>query len=375
MTYLVNDAVPAGTPAVHALIVAVGEYPFLEDGAQTPPRIDTANMGQLVSPPVSALRMAEWLMKDLRPRGAKCASVDVLCSGKAPFRNSKGKAATPERATLANVRAAVNRWFSLAHSHPDNVALFYFCGHGVTSGAVDSLLLEEFGSDPLDPFTSGAVDASAFSDGMRKCKAVNQLFLFDACRTAPEAYLRDFGAARGVPLVSAAAHTGLGQINQACIWASELGLPAYGRINDQSVFTEAFLRSVKGASAERDPLTGDWLVQCSRLAAGMDAYVKRILGQQRQFVTATRMTLGFPLHVLNAPPLVPVQVSCAPPARTPQIELRCDSGDKRPAGEADAWYLDLPYGSYKFEAHEGPNLRDTQQCPASPPAAVVVVNV
>ena len=375
MTYLLNNAVKEGAPGVHALIIAAGEYPFLDGGSQTPPKIDTADMGQLISPPLSALRMADWLMKDLRPRGAQCATVDVLCSGNAPFRTRKGRRTTPERATLANVRAAVNRWFTLASSHPDNVALFYFCGHGVTSGAVDSLLLEDFGGDPLDPFNSGAVDATAFSDGMRKCKAANQLFLFDACRTAPEVYLRDFGAARGVPLVSAAAHAGLGQVNQACIWASELGLPAYGRIDDQTVFSEAFLRSVKGASAERDPLTGDWLVQCSKLAVGMDAYVKRILGRQRQFVTATRMTLGFPLHTLEAPPLVPIQVSCFPPVRTPQIELRCDSGDKRAAGPADAWHLDLPYGSYTVDAHEGPNLRDTQVCPANPPAAIIVVQV
>jgi hypothetical protein len=375
VTYLLNDAVPAGTPAVHALIVAVGEYPYLENGAKKPPRIDTASMGQLASPPVSAARMAEWLIKDLRPRGAKVATVEVLCSGKSSFRDSKGKKVTPERATLANVRAAVNRWYQLADTNPDNIALFYFCGHGVTSGAVDSVLLEEFGSDPLDPFNSGAVDATAFSDGMRKCKAVNQLFLFDACRTAPQTYLRDFGAVRGVPLVSAAPHTGLGQINQACIWASELGLPAYGRIGDQTVFTEAFLGSVKGASAERDPGTGDWLVQCSRLVAGMEAYVKRILGQQRQFVNATRMTIGFPLHVLNAPPVVPIQVSCAPLARMPQIELRFSNGQTRPPGQASAWHLELPYGNYKVEAHEGANLRDTQDCPASPPSALVVVNV
>lgn len=375
MTLLVNSPTAGGGVAVHALVVAVGEYPHL-DGGIHPPAIDTADMGQLTSPPQSAAALCNWLLSSLNPKVGQFASLDVLCSGAATFIDSAGAAVVPERATLQNLRDAVVRWYAKLASNSDNIGIFYFCGHGVTSGAVDSLLLEDFGSNGLDPFSAGAVDANAFIDGMRKCPAQNQLFLFDACRTAPDTYLREYGTQRGVSLVSAAPHTGLGH-NQIALWASGLGLPAYGRQGKPSVLLEAFLSSVKGASAVLDLVTADWDVQCAKLAEGMNAYVGRILGKTRQFVTAVRLSHGFPLHVLTGLPIVPVEVACKPQHRAPAVELRCTSGDMRPVGHSGVWHLDLPYGAYQVDAHDGNGgaILDTKPCLANPPLGQVVVTV
>jgi hypothetical protein len=367
----------AGKAEIHALVIGVGDYPYLEDGA-IPPRIETAEMGQLSSPPFSAAAISEWLLRSLSPRqDAVLASVDVLCSGEAEFKDHHGEQVMPEPATLPNVRAAVKEWYRRLNTSPENIGFFYFCGHGLTSGDVDSLLVQEFGEDEHDPFSVGAVDATAFIDGMRKCAAKRQLFLLDACRTAPETYLREFGPHRGVPLISATAHAGLGQVNQVVIWGSELGLPAYGRKGKPSVFLEAFLSSVRGASAVRDLDTADWEVQCAKLAEGMNAYVSRIIGKQRQFVTPGRLSSGFPLHVIDGVPIVPVEIACKPKTRAPEVELRCNSGHTRPPGINGNWHLDLPYGNYQVDAIEastGAHL-DTQPCPANPPMASVIVSV
>lgn len=372
LTLLVDKPVQHDQPAIHALVIGAGAYPYLEDGV-TPPLIDSAGMGQLTSPPISAAKLCEWLRTSLRPVDAVLSTIDVLCSGDAVFTDADGQRVLPERATLHNVRAAVHRWFARVNASSDNVALFYFSGHGVTSGDVHSLLMEDFGSDPMDPF-SGAVDANAFVDGMRKAVARNQLYLFDTCRTAPETYLRDY-LYRGAPLVNPAANAAYGKLNQVVWWASDLGLPAFGRQGSATVFLDAFLESVKGASAVRDLERDAWLVQAAKLAEGMNTYIARVIGKQRQHVTSGRGSFGFPIHALSGDPIVPVEVACKPQSRAVEVELRCSSGHSRGPGVTGVWHFELPYGTYEIHALQGQDVIDTQPCPANPPIASVVVRV
>jgi len=362
---------------VHVLLVAVGDYPHLEGGSSTERFNGLRGVGQLSSPPVSARVMVEWLRNDFVPYQGKLASVEVLCSGTESFVDDDGIKVVVERATLPQLRAAVARWHARGNVSEDDTLVFMFCGHGVASGAISSLLLEEFGDNSLDPFSTGAVAADDFITGMRSCKALNQLFLLDACRYIPIDYQDEFGESTGVPLVKGVAHSNLGRSRQVCIWASKLGNSAYGRPGYPTIFTDALLASMRGASARQDEATDAWVVQGTALAEGINEFVKRSEAANKQFATPGMMTEGFPLHVLAGPPIIPVNVVCKPANRYGTVDLRCGPGDYTASGLLGPWHLELAHGSYSMTAHPmgKEEVIATRLCIASPPGTLVLMQV
>lgn len=375
MTLLTHQRQFGHQPEVHALVIGVGDYRHLEGGNRRK-LVPTGGMGQLDSPPISAAKFCRWLINDMRPQGRVLGSVDVLCSGPAHFVDADGHQVTPDRATMRQVKKAAARWYAAAKSHPDNLAIFYFCGHGVSSGDVHSLLLEDFGADQLDPFNSGAIDAEAFMDGLRQNDARSQLFLLDACRTVDHQSFGHLGAQRGTPIISGAAHANLGTIHQAALWATALGLQAYGRTVQESLFMEAMLASMNGAGSMQDVNDGSWVIQPDMLKRGIDFLIQRTYGTQVQYATLDRLVQGFAVHVLPGNPVVPVKVSCRPANKTDETELRCSSGDIRLAGPSHPWHLDLPHSSYTFEAVSGlRGVVDTKSSHTAPPWTVVALDV
>lgn len=377
MTLIVDRPVPDAQPAVHVLIVAVGDYPHLADGSSGKKFEKHAGMGQLSSPPISACRVADWFRTEYTPYQSQLATVDVLCSGDQPFLDDAGNKIVVERATLINLRTAVTTWHARGNLTEHDTLIFYFCGHGVTTGAVSSLLLEEFGSQPLDPFSTGAVDAGGFMSGMQTCKALNQLFLLDACRSVPTDYLLNFGDIRGVPLVNSPKHKNLGVSRQVCIWASQLGQAAYGRPGLGTIFTDAWLAAMRGAGARQDSNTFNWVIQGTTLTEGINEFIKRSEGANKQFATPGLMTIGFPIHVLHGLPMVPVNVVCKPAAESPHVDLSCDPGALKASGLIGPWHIELQHGVYHVTANatlDGKVL-DTQQCLAVPPVALVAMNL
>lgn len=375
MTLLTHRGRSGHAPEVHALVIGVGDYSYLE-GGNRPTFVHTGGMGQLDSPPISAAKFCRWLMNDMRPQGKTLGSVEVLCSGPAHFVDDAGHQLTPDRATMSNVKMAAARWYAAVNSHPDNLAIFYFCGHGVSSGDVHSLLLEDFGSDQLDPFNSGAIDAEAFMDGLRQNNACSQLFLLDACRTVGHQAFGQYGTQRGTPIISGAPHANLGTIHQAALWATALGFKAYGRTAKESLFMEAMLASMNGAGSMQDVNDGSWVIQPDMLKRGIDFFVQRTAGTQIQYATLDRHVQGFAVHVLAGDPVVPVRVNCRPADKTDETELRCSSGDIRKAGPSYPWHLDLPHSQYTFEAVSGlGGIVDTKTSHTTPPWTVVALDV
>src|SRR5690348_1004793 len=125
MTAIHDDA--SSQPRTHALLIGVGHYPYLPGGGATT-TATTLGLGQLASPPISAVRLAHWLINEFNNAQAPLGSVELLVSP------APGGALPPwpaEGATLANVRAAYKRWLARCDLNPGNLALFYYCGHGV----------------------------------------------------------------------------------------------------------------------------------------------------------------------------------------------------------------------------------------------------
>ena len=186
-------AAPIGTGA-HALIVGISEYPYLSDGSAPPAERARENggLGQLEVCALTAARIFDWLRTAGEIAGAPVASCRLLLSPRATER------AEVDRLTGGNygatnfttMRDAIEAWAQDIHggsgSADDNVALFFFTGHGVEHASSQAILA----SDVLNPraVNSGAGRAFSVEALTRSVKTYGidrGLFLIDACRDAP----------------------------------------------------------------------------------------------------------------------------------------------------------------------------------------------
>ena len=167
--------------ALHALIIGVGDYPHLPGGTGTTTQADLG-LGQVSTPVPSALAVCNWASTEYGNAAAPLGSIELLISARDPYDVPLGGISV-DRATEANVRDAVQRWLQRADRNPGNIALFYFCGHGVEKDN-QYLLLEDYGANQYQP-TEASIDLNGFHTGMLSCKAGTQLFFADACRQVP----------------------------------------------------------------------------------------------------------------------------------------------------------------------------------------------
>ncbi|HVK14220.1 MAG TPA: caspase family protein, partial [Gemmataceae bacterium] len=197
-------------PRLHALVVAVGGYPYLKGPQST---VEGRRFG--LSPLTTTLHtgryIAEWLtgglpgfplpeyklsgLKLKNPKGyhnpdIPLGTVEVVQSpappdpADAPSKLTRldGKSVDIGPATMAGIDAAFNAWYARCHARADNVALFYFAGHGLGIPPAQFLLASDFQHpQKIDPWEN-AIDFTRLRLGMWKCQARTQLFFVDACR-------------------------------------------------------------------------------------------------------------------------------------------------------------------------------------------------
>lgn len=175
----------------HVFIVGVGEYPCLVGGKGTLLE-DTMGLGQLSSPPVSAAALASWFLGRQGHSGAAVgfnnpdaplATVEMLLSPAQSYAGP-GLAEVPvAAATHANIVQSFKLWKDRVAAHDGNVAVFYFCGHGV-KGVNDYLLPSDFGAlNPNNPWGE-AIDIKITAEAMRRLSSGPLYFFIDACRKA-----------------------------------------------------------------------------------------------------------------------------------------------------------------------------------------------
>jgi hypothetical protein len=241
--------------ATHVVLIGVGDYPYLKGGAQRRRLFEHhENMGQLRSPPHSVIALANWFASHLANPDRPLGSLEVLVSG-GPAAYSlpgKQKKLRLQTADIGTLEVALKAWADRCDRNPDNLAVFYFCGHGVASGQEQSLLLQDFGHDAGSPFRD-ALAFSQFRVGMRSRRVRNQCFFVDACRSVSETYLLQYGQNFvGMPVISSALTAVLPGTQSQVFFASELGSAAYGRDGRPSVFAEGLLAALNGMAASQD---------------------------------------------------------------------------------------------------------------------------
>lgn len=354
--FLVHHSKTEGLPATHALVIGVGAYPHLNGGAGTLTG-DHEGMEQLTSPPISARRVAEWLIRWLTYPAKPLASVSLLLSEEPPqpFTNPATGADYPVAlATGANVSDAIEAWKARGDEDADgrNRLLFYFCGHGISEGTAMALLLRDFGENDNNSL-HGALDFGQLHLGMDRSKGRQQVFFVDACRATSDTLIQGLGHAGRVPIRPGRPPVGLGGRETPIYYSTLAGQEAYGRTGAPSPFTEALLVGLDGAGS--DDAEGDWRVDTTQLKKAIDFFTNKALeaGAQLVQVPANGALSTFELHHLSCQPRVPVYVSCKPEEAQALALLRCITQgqpptERLPAGEV--WELRLTAGQYQFRA-------------------------
>lgn len=353
MTVLIDDGLP--DPGTHVLFVGVGHYPFLKDGGAANPFAMPMGMGQLSSPPFSVQEMAEWFMDTaggFNNSERPLRSLQVLCSANVAvtLNGASGNPITIDRARMPAVNRAVLDWMVRAGRNPDNLAVFFYCGHGLAFGeAENALLLEEFGGNAANPMADAIAFDSMRLGVMRHCAAKNQMHLIDACRTPPSRdFLEAYGhKATGEPIATAGLSRELRDKIAPVYFATGLASAAYGLTGQSSLFTQGLLQSMRGpASRDKDD---HWEVQVPALAEGINKCVASMSFQaQPQYCQPRDTGQELMLHRLRSEPEVIVKVFTRDQALLPQAvlahigELNQTRVERRPM--PTPWWVTLPAG-------------------------------
>lgn len=376
MTYLKKPVRGDTQPGIHVLLIGVSNYFHLPGGKKTP-FPEGAGFQPLDAPDFSCRKLGDWFSQErLAHPTLDIKSIDLLASnvkfGLHPDR------VTVDVPTFANVQAAVDRWFTLGNLSPDNLLIFYFCGHGLQQGvASHSLLCADFGSLSNNPFAH-AVHYEGLEAGMRTCAAKQQVYLLDICRRTDQEIDRKFSGP-GSALVGRLAPMDSTDVAQSVIWATSGGREAWGRDRSPSAFAEAFIKSFDGAAATTHSRMNGMFATPKSISTATAAWIdaKREIQQEPQL--SQPVGQNFILHKFDTFK-VPVFVRCDPNERTEEADLSCWQENRRVKGRSggrgyDYWHVDLPQGTYTFRAELEDLVIETSQMMIYPPLIPVFIEV
>lgn len=363
-------AADAATPAcrTHALVIGVGEYPHLLDGGG-PPALMALGLGQLTSSVKSAQEIVDWLLTSFTNEKRPLASIELLLSpgcytpsdAAADKLGIAHRTVVPvERATLANIQAAFNRW--LARCNHDrqidpaigdaigDAALFFFSGHGLEK-EVSLLLPEDFGAEPNAPL-AGCIDLTTTHRRMGQCKADLQCYFIDACRETPMELL----TSQDKPGVALKGDTGDPfLLRDAPIYqASAEGRQAFGPPGKSSYFTQQLIICFNGLGADRK-INGRWRITSQSLVTGVKEAINRLPLVKGKRVTCDcgngKSSFTRDLHFAMDPVPALVKVICLPfdAQALADLYLEDKAGQlrQRPQRAATVWVEEVIAGTYR----------------------------
>jgi hypothetical protein len=369
---LVFEDKAVGGPATHVLIIGVGDYPHLPGGGSSTKAKFDAGMEQLSSPPESARVFADWFISRFSNDRRPLATVELLIGDKnrryqVPERN--GVAAHEKltgRAGLKDITGAAIRWKARGDEHPDNLLIFYFCGHGLSQGEEFAVVASDYGGDASLPL-KGLIDIPKFLVRMSDCAATDQCFFFDACREADDTLVHaDFDGSALVQKTSAPT----GGLKQCVYYSTLYGKSAHGKKGQPSFYTKAVLHALNGPAAENS--TGVWRVNSVRMFEGISHMMVQFAEPDyyRVQFPQSGSQIMFDLHTLPGKPELPFLIGFAghqgpspPPSviglkfsqnasemasfpeTTPPLARRCEWKDRH----FETW---LPLGLTAFELHK-----------------------
>ncbi|MFD4637864.1 caspase domain-containing protein [Lentzea sp. NPDC058436] len=281
-------------PRTHAFVVGVGDYPYCADfdgdGALASA---VRNFKPVAGPPPSARAVASWLVENQAGKSfAPLGSVELLVSGE-------------DSPTVENFRMAFERWYSRCDENEDNVALFFFSGHGCQKEG-QLILLEDFGRW-RNPF-EGALKIETFAAGMEQCRAKVQCYFVDACRNLPHELLESPPAHTFTPILPDV----VGRARESVIlFGTAPGATAPGSLDGPTPFTVTLLQALEGAAATKDH-SGQWVIRTGDLVTAMNAVIEWQSGESHGVWAGGGFQGNRPIRHLDGVPAVPFRLGCDP---------------------------------------------------------------
>jgi hypothetical protein len=228
-----------GGPGTHALVIGAGDV-----GA-----------APLPGAAASAHEIASWLVRKYRNPTAPLSSLELLISSQSqehtvfPEPDRPADLAPP---TYVNFSRSIQEWFKRADDHSDNLAFFFFAGHGAGLGEDTGLLIDTRVGDE-HPVLISLRDTIA---ALETNRAGRQLFVSDTSRSQ--------SSERGLATapLTLEARTKAGFPRRAVFQSAAPGQDAYDEYEGGrgSHFSEAFMQSLETARLDsRGAITVDAL--------------------------------------------------------------------------------------------------------------------
>jgi hypothetical protein len=340
---LVHDQRKAlqSSPAVHALLVGVGAYS----------KVGSLALMDIPDARQSARAVAEWL--ETNQLSVPLGTCRVLTSGNE----------SSSSATVNQFLEMAAEWHEDACSNRDNIALFFFSGHGFQRSFTEDLMLfEDFGG--VGPALRGAVSVDNLFRGMAPRPgateiARTQLFFIDTSRAPANSERLSLS---NPTMVFDEYSAGPDDRSAVIFYSTQPGEHSYVVSSYKtSIFTTALLRCLDGQAAV--PLEGTsqgrWGVTVASLIQGLAESMKR-LGQSAGLTQSQVPVLGglvrdHVIRYLDTIPEVDVTVRIANPASKSEVRIEDAEGQIVYTGTADregVFNVSLPSGLYRIRAND-----------------------
>jgi hypothetical protein len=347
---------PAG-PKSHALVVGVSHYEFL------PPYQSNAwGLGQLDCGASAAVAFANWLKDSYRGIDAPLGSIRLLVSPseaeRRPLAESGADGQPP--ATAQNFLDALEAWNDECNRCPGSVALLYICGHGVliAPDQVYVLLQDAFRNRNLD--NSFSVAPTQLALGTRQLKA--SLLFVDACQQIPpdDQWNLSGGKTLVPPRVAFVDSRTIAPI----YYASSPGSSAWGLPGEGTYFVQGLLACLRARAVRaRDLTASEWTVTTGSLYEELPNAVRDLRDDQHVIPAGWGMSCA--VHRLDAPPVLPFQVSADPEGlrQAAKADLLTSSGQlvRQLDFATSPLSVDTPCGEYRVHVKGDEGTGITQQ--------------
>lgn len=303
-------------PRLHALVIGVSSYPHLIGGSG-PLALDPLGLGQLTTPRHTALAIVDWLLKEYRQSARPLGSIELLLSPSETWQFAPGASVPVEEATCVNITGAFNRWVKRCSRQPENLAFFYFCGHGLHKDE-QFLLPTDFGDPTFVNRWCNCVNFDSTQAGMQACKAQTQVFFVDACRDTPAGMFSNVNVG-GDTLISPSGTNSAR--SSAVYYGASQGRQAYGPPNDVSYFGRAVIQCLKG-SASVNKGGADWVVTTTSLSSSLVQVMEHFGEKYNELLTCRSMVDGSSglVHEPGAAWVI-ASIGCTTPKATAEAEI------------------------------------------------------
>ena len=358
-------------PVTHAIVFGIGTYPHGRDISSS------ASLDDLKSPVETARKIADWLIQSYDNPLRPLASVSLVVSADQPFvyRNPvTGEDFEVPPGTTNDFANCVDAWARRAGADFENGSVFYYCGHGLSSGYRDCILTRSFGESPLQHL-NGVFERASMVNAMRVLGPKHQLFVFDTCRNETTDLLA--GGASLPSLLSPRPGTvPPGEVRQCRLFATAEGRSAFGELAGVSLFSRAFINATQSAGQCQ---RGEWWVNSSVLHQHLDRFMPDGQVPQLEGPVVNICRIGQTL-------MVPVVVCCDPDDHIFRVRFElqptagpCHHFDGSVQPNADPWSISVETGAYVFGAaacNAGEfNAIEGHSVLVYPPYKDIVVNV